>query len=78
MGDTTKVICKICGKEKHPTVGGICSEDCVNKLKKQDKKNFQNELHTLFLKYANDPFTLDFNDLKEAIIEGLNELALVW
>ncbi len=72
------MICKVCGKEGPQTIGGICSEDCVNKLKEQDKKNFMGELHKLFLKYANDPHLLSFYDLKEATSEGLDELALVW
>lgn len=72
------MICKVCGEENPPTVGGICSDECVNKLKKDDKKHFQDELHNLFLKYANSPYTLGFNDIKEATSESIDDLRAVW
>lgn len=30
------MICKVCGKEAPETIRGICSEECVNELKKQE------------------------------------------
>jgi hypothetical protein len=72
------MICKVCGKEGPQTIGGICSNECLAILQKQDSKTFRNELHELFLKYANEPFTLSLNDIEKATKKGLDELKLVW
>jgi hypothetical protein len=72
------MICKVCGKEGPQTVGGICSEDCIETLKKQDRKQFKDELFDLLKKYCNSPYTLEFNNLKEGTQESLHDLYLVW
>lgn len=73
------MICKVCGEKGPQTVGGICSENCLNKLRVEDKKKFQDELHYLFVKYANAPFYLDsFQLIKESILESLDNLSMVW
>jgi len=73
------MICKVCGNEGPQTIGQICSEECLNKLRTEDKKKFKDELFTLFRKYANSPYYLDSHQIiKETALEALDDLAMVW
>jgi hypothetical protein len=73
------MICKVCGNEGPQTIGGICSEECVDKLREKDKIKFKDELFQLCKKYANSPYYLDSHKIiKDTVMETLDDLAMVW